>query len=80
MRREFGRAAVAVSLVEQPRRVRRHYVSVTDRVRRLGWWVLWLLAERSLHLWLAESERSRRSPRGHSSSLAVKAVSLGGRQ
>ena len=68
MRREFGGAAVGVSVVVQRLRVRHHRVSVTDWVRRLGWRVLWLLAQRSMRLWLAESDvhtfRPRRCLRG----------------
>jgi hypothetical protein len=41
-----------VSLMGRRLRVR-HHVSVTDWVRRLGWWGLWLAAQRSMHLWLA---------------------------
>jgi hypothetical protein len=33
--------------------VHRH-VSVKDRVSRLGWWGLWLVAQRSMRLWLAD--------------------------
>jgi hypothetical protein len=29
------------------------HVSVKDRFRRLGWWGLWLVAQRSMRLWLA---------------------------
>jgi len=32
----------------------RHPVSVKDWLARLGWWGLWLVAQRSMRLWLAD--------------------------
>ena len=47
LRREFGRGGAGVSLVRQ-------HVNVKDWIRRLGWWGLWLVAQRCLQLWLAD--------------------------
>jgi len=42
-----------VSVVRHQRHVH-HHVSVKDWVRRLGWFGLWLVAQRSMRLWLAD--------------------------
>jgi len=53
-RREFGRTGAEVSLEGHRRYVHRH-VSLKDRFGRLGWLALWLIAQRSMRLWLAHS-------------------------
>jgi len=54
--RQFGRAGggVGVSIVGPPPPHVRQHLSVKDWFRRLGWRGLWLVAQRSMYLWLAE--------------------------
>ena len=53
LRREFGSLRAGMSLVgTRQLHVRRG--SVKDWFRRLGWLGLWLVAQRSMHLWLAD--------------------------
>jgi len=53
LRRESGRVGAGMSLVGTHQRHVRHHVSVKDWFRRLGWLGLWLVARRSMRLWLA---------------------------
>jgi len=57
LRREFGRGGAGVSLVGHELHVRH----VKDWIRRLGWWGLWLVAQRCLQIWLADQTYTGRN-------------------
>jgi len=51
LRRQFGSGGVVDA---HPLHVG-HHVRVTEWLRRLGWWGLWLVAQRSMRLWLDDA-------------------------
>lgn len=59
LRREFGRVGAGMPLVEAHQLHVRHHVSVKDWFRRLGWLGLWLVAQHSMRLWLADPTFTR---------------------
>jgi hypothetical protein len=53
LRREFGWVDTGVSLVGAHQLPGGQHVTLKDWFRRLGWLGLWLVAQRSMRLWLA---------------------------
>jgi hypothetical protein len=53
VRPEFGSGGIEVSLVGHQPHVH-HRLSVKDWLRRLKWRGLWLIAQRSMRIWLAD--------------------------
>jgi len=60
--REFGSDGAGKSLVGYRLSVH-HHLSVKEWIRRLGWWGLWLVAQRGMRLWLADGESRKFSNR-----------------
>jgi hypothetical protein len=54
MRREIGGADAGMLPVSARQRHGRRHLSVKDWLRRLGWFGLWLIAQRCMRLWLAD--------------------------
>src|SRR5581483_11858849 len=58
LRREFIRTGSGLSLVDAHQLHRPHDGSIKEWIRRLGWFGLWLVAQRSMRLWLADPTSS----------------------